>query len=60
MLLQNNELYFFKVGRTKKLVKAQLLEDQKSKERLFTVYIPIYTVTIFHHVMYYLFKTNLT
>lgn len=40
MLLQNNELYFFKVGRTKKLVKVQLLEDQKSKEKLFTVYIP--------------------
>lgn len=30
--LQNNELHFFKVGGTKKLVKAQLLEDQEQKE----------------------------
>lgn len=29
MLLKNNELHFFKVGRTKKLVKVQLLENQE-------------------------------
>lgn len=35
---KNNELDFLKVGGTQKLVKVQLLKDQESKGRLFTVY----------------------